>query len=163
MLTMTEIIGLILLIVVGLNLTANNALVSIIVSYVFHKDKTAGNVLRLLGAVMASSSVLIIIGYTEYAIYANIVILLLLAFITIRTRNRAFAEKMNARDRLLKEYEAEIKRKREKVQELRQKRRHDDDTPFGTEGQSIADMKKKAWNDGSMTSKDIINGFKNEK
>ncbi len=162
MLTMTEIIGLLLLILVGLNLTANNALISIMVSYIFHKEKAAGNILRLLGAVMALSSILVIIGYTEYAIYANIIIVLLLAFVAIRSRNRAFTEKMNARDRLLKEYEAEIKRKREKVQELRQKQRNDEETPFGTEGQSVADMKKKAWNDGSMTNKEIISGLKKD-
>lgn len=162
MLTITEIIGLILLIVVGLNLAANNALVSVIVSYIFYKDKAAGNVLRLLGAVMALSSILIILGYTDYAIYANIIIFLILAFIAIRSRNKAYAEKMNARDKLMKEYQDEIKKKREKVNELRAKRRTKDDTAFGTEGQSVADLKKKAWNDGSMTNKDLINGFKDE-
>ena len=161
MLTMSEIIGLILLIVVGLNLTANNAIISIMVTYIFHRDKAAGNVLRLLGAVMALSSVLVLTGYSDYAVYANIFIVLLLIFISIRSRNRAYAEKMNAREKLLKEYEDEIKKKRERVQELRMKQlSKEEDTPFGSEGHSVADLKKKAWNDGSMTNKDLINGFR---
>lgn len=161
----TEIIGLIALIIIGLNLAANNILVSILVTYVFYRDKTAGVVLRIAGIIMAFSSLLIIFNNIDYAIYANMFIIILLIFLSIRARNRAFSEKMNARDKLLKEYEEEIKRKRERVHELKKKgvKGDDDQAPFGVEAQSVSDIKKKMWNDGSMTNKELISGFKKDK
>jgi len=155
-----KVIVLIALIIVGLNLAANNTLVSILVSYVFYKDKSSGLVIRLCGIVMALSTLLVIFDMTDIATSINIIILLVFAFFSIRGRNKAYAEKMNARDRLLKEYQEEIKRKREKVQALKSKALNKDkDKPFGVEGQSVEDIKKKMWNDGSMTNKELINGF----
>ncbi len=164
MLKISEVIGLIALIIIGLNLTANNALVSILVTYMFYRDKTAGLILRFSGAIMALSSILIITGMTNYAIYANIIILLILTFFSIRGRTKAFKANMSAREKLLKEYESEIKLKKERVQELRTKILHkdDDDSPFGIEGQSVDTIKKKMWNDGKMTSKDLISGLKDD-
>ena len=160
---LSEVIGLIALIIVGLNFTANNALVSVMVTYIFYRDKSAGIVLRLSGIIMAASSLLIIFNHIDYVIYANIFILILLIFLSIRARNKNLSEKMSARDKLLREYEEEIKKKREKVNELKSKtKKKDDDAPFGVEAQSVKDIKKKMWDDGSMTNKDLINGFKND-
>ena len=153
-----KIIAILLLIIVGLNLSANNAFNSLLVTYVFYKDAIAGKLLRLFGIIVALSSILIILGMTSYCIYLNIIILLLLTFFSIRGRNKSFKDKMNARDTLLKEYENEIKEKREKLAALKNKtttKKEDTDT-----GKSVSTIKKEMWDDGTMTSKDLINGFK---
>lgn len=155
----TKIFAILLLIIVGLNLSANNAFNSLLVNYVFYKDALASKLLRLFGVIMALSSVLIVMNMTTYCIYLNIIILLLLTFFSIRGRNKAFSAKMSARDAMLKEYENEIKEKRRKLEALKQKATTKDDHE---KGKSVADIKKEMWDDGSMTSKDLINGFKDE-
>lgn len=155
----TKIFAILLLIIVGLNLSANNAFNSLLVNYVFYKDVLASKLLRLFGIIMALSSILIVLNMTTYCIYLNIIILLLLTFFSIRGRNKAFSAKMSARDAMLKEYENEIKEKRRKLEALKEKATAKDDHE---KGKSVADIKKEMWDDGSMTSKDIISGFKDE-
>jgi len=156
-----KIIAILLLIIIGLNLSANNAFNSLLVNYVFYKDAFASKLLRVFGIIMALSSILIIIDEITYCIYINIVILLLLTFFSIRGRNKAFSAKMSARDAILKEYENEIKEKRRKLEALKQKATSKTDEH--EKGKSVADIKKEMWDDGSMTSKDIISGFNNDK
>lgn len=159
---LNKIIAILALIIIGLNLSANNAFNSLLVNYVFYKDTLASLLLRFFGVIMALSSILIIFDMTTYCIYLNIIILLLLTFFSIRGRNKAFKVKMTARSALLKEYENEIKEKRKKLEALKQS------TPSKTKpvelekGKSVAEIKKEMWDDGTMTSKELINGFKNK-
>lgn len=156
-----KILAILLLIIIGLNLSANNAFNSLLVNYVFYKDKLASTLLRVFGIMMALSSILIIIDEIKYCIYLNIIIMLLLTFFSIRGRNKAFSEKMSARDAILKEYEKEIREKRKKLEELKQKGKASAEDQ--EKNKSVADIKKEMWDDGSMTSKDIISGFNDDK
>jgi hypothetical protein len=146
----------------GLNLSANNAFLSLLVNYVFYKDAFAAKLLRVLGVIMALSSILILLDMSTYCIYINILIILILTFFSIRGRNKALIEKMSARDRLLKEYEREIKEKRMKLEALKN-RVASKDIERKANGKSIHDIKKKMWDDGSMSQRDIINGLKDKK
>jgi len=155
----SKIITILVLIIVGLNLSANNAFNSLLVNYVFYKDAIASKLLRVFGIIMALSSILIIFDMITYCIYLNIIILLLLTFFSIRGRNKAFRAKMSARDIMLKEYENEIKEKREKLEALKQKATSKNDLE---KGKSVADIKKNMWDDGKISSKDLINGLKDK-
>lgn len=156
---LSEIILIMVLIIVGLNLSANNMLISILHNYIFYKDKLSGSLLRVSGIIMMLSSLLIILDYATYCIYVNLLLVLILTFFSIRGRNKAMHEKMSAREQLLKAYQDEIRQKREKLEQLKQNvaTNMSSDT---AEVKSVDDIKKRMWDDGSMTNKDLIAGFK---
>lgn len=156
---LTEIVFILVLIVVGLNLSANNMIISLLHNYIFFKDKLSAKLLRISGIIMMLSSLLVIIGYTNYCIYVNLFLILMLTFFSIRGRNKAFKEKLNAREQLLKAYQEEIKQKRERLEQLK----HSVASSVSTDQndpKSVEEIKKRMWDDGTMTSKDLIEGFK---
>jgi len=164
---LARIVFILILILVGLNLTANNSLVSILVGYVFYGDRFSGIVLRFSGLTMALSSLLVIFNYTQYCLYINILLFLILTFFSIRGRNKAYAVKASARDKLLKQYEEEIRRKRERIEELKHEQTEPKPKPAPAptgeaEKNLVSERKKKMWDDGTMTNKELINAFKED-
>lgn len=154
-----QIVTILLLIIIGLNLAANNAFISIMINYVFYKDPVAIRLIRVFGLTMALSSILVIINETTYAIYINVLIFLILTFFSIRGRNIAMREKMAKRDKLMQDYAKEIKEKRQRLEALKNKTATEA-SKADLETKSVQDLKKKMWDDGKMTNKDIINGLK---
>lgn len=150
-----------ILIIVGLNLTANNAFISLVVTYIFYKDRLAKRLIRMLGIIVALSSVFFIIDQPQIGVYVNVLVVFIFTFLSIRGHNNAMKERMNARDRLLKEYQDEIRKKRERIEELKH-HSVEKTKKSGDENLTPDEIRKKIWDDGSMTSKDIINGFKKD-
>lgn len=82
--------------------------------------------------------------------------ILILTFFSIRGRNKALREKLSAREQLLKAYQDEIRLKRERLEKLKQGVTKAEQS----EAKTVSDIKKQMWDDGKMTSKDLIDGFK---
>lgn len=156
----TLIIIVLVLIVLGLNLTANNALVSLLTNYIFYKDPLAKRLIRVMGIVVALSSIFFIIGQSNIGLYVNILVLFVLTFLSIRGHNVATRKRLEARDRLLKEYQEEIRKKREKIEELKKSGVHKATKP--EEHLTPDEIRKKMWDNGKMSNKEIINGLKDE-
>lgn len=158
----STIIIVLILIIVGLNMTANNTFISLIVTYIFYKDTLGKKLLRLLGAIIALSSIFFILRLPQYGIFINILVVFILAFLSIRGHNNAMRERAKIKERLLKEYQNEIKQKRERIEALK----HQDvekSTPPNPENLTPNEIRKKIWNDGSITNKELIKGFTEEK
>jgi len=157
MTALPNILYIMVLIIVGLNLSANNMLVSLMHNYIFFRDPLSAKLIRVCGVIMMLSSLLIILNYTTYCIYVNLIIVLVLTFFSIQGRAKAQRERLNAREQLLKAYQDEIRQKRERLEKLKHSTTSSEQP---SEAKTVDEIKKRMWDDGSMTNKDLINGFK---
>lgn len=140
---------------VGVNFLANNRLNQAITTHLFHSDKPSSLFVRLTGIAIIASVILFVMRLHLYGITLAMVTILVFVYLSIdgRARSEALLEKKKAE--MVAMHHAQIsERKKElektrakKIQELEESR----DKP-----QSVANMKKKMWDDGSMTNRDLI-------
>lgn len=154
----SQIITILILILIGLMTSANNTVHSLFSNFVFYRDKFATRMLRPIGILIALSSVLIPTGYEAFCLLLNTCIVLFITFFSIRGRNNAYRQKLNAREQLLKEYQAEIRAKREHIESLKENRTTVS-IADSSDSKDVDSIKKKMWNDGSLTNKELIDGL----
>lgn len=151
------------LIFIGLNLSANNTLHSLILHYIFYEDTISSNVTRIVGLIVLGSSLLVLANATDIAIMVNIFCIFTFVFFLIRGRSKSLSVQASKRQELLKQYETELAEKRQHLESLKQELSgdHSNETaePVIGAGKSVEDIKKQMWNDGSMTGKEIIENF----
>lgn len=152
------LIGMIMLLV-GINLAANNTLHSYIVKYVFYDDKMSYTIIRFIGLAILGSVLLLILGMQAYALVIVIISGILFIFLSIRGRSRAQHMLNQKRIESQRLYNEEIKRRRMEIDELKKQKREELEKDKG-KSQSISDIKKKMWDDGSMTNQDLIKNLK---
>lgn len=154
----SQIIIILILILIGLMTSANNTVHSLFSNYVFYRNTFATRMLRPIGILIALSSILIPLGHANLCLLFNTLIVLFITFFSIRGRNHAYRQKLNAREQLLREYQAEIRAKREHIESLKQNRTTVT-VADNNDSKTVDTIKKKAWNDGSLTNKELIDGL----
>ncbi len=156
----SQIIIILILIFIGLMTSANNAVHSLFSNYVFYRNKFATRMLRPIGILIALSSVLIPTGYESICFLVNTCVVLFITFFSIRGRNNAYQKKLNAREQLLREYQAEIRAKREHLESLKQNQTTVSvPETKDSDSKNVDSIKKKMWNDGTLTNKELIDGL----
>ncbi|MCT4599249.1 MAG: hypothetical protein N4A50_15375 [Vallitalea sp.] len=149
------VIYFITLLVVGLSLSANNFVHSLIVNVFFYNDSLSKNFTRILGLMLILSSILLIIGAYNLCIVLIFVVLITLIFLIIRGKNKSKGIKEKKKQELINNHLSEVATKMKKIEHLREKL----DTSQNTSHKSIKNIQKSRWNDGSPTQKEIIEGF----
>lgn len=144
---------------IGINLAANNTLHSYIVGYIFYNDKMSHRVLSFIGISMLVSVVLFITHMTLYAVFINILCMIIFIYLSIRGRSKAQSIKKSKREQTQQAYNAEIQRKKMEIAEIRKNKKQELEGGKG-KSKSLKDMKKEAWNDGSLSNQDMINKLK---
>lgn len=147
-----------ILLLVGINLTANNTLHSFIVHYLFYNDTISKKIIRLLGFLVLISVLLLILNLVLYAIIINIFVGLIFAFLTIKGRSKIATEKKQKRILAKKAYEDDIERKRVELEAIRQKKRAELAAPK-KKSSTVNEIKENLWDDGSKTNKELIEGL----
>ena len=151
----TTLVVVLILLFIGINMAANNSMITYILKYFFFSSTANMTLVRILGIAVLSTIVLILLDFEYYALIANVFIVIIFTFFTIRGRNKAkkVAEQKRAEKDAIYRAELEMRKKElaktraRKIKELEDSR---------NKPKSIKDMKKSMWDDGSMTHKEII-------
>lgn len=154
----TLLISMVILII-GINLAANNTLHSYIIGYIFFDDSMSNRILRFIGLMMLGSVVLLLVGMTSYAILVNLLCIMIFVFLAIRGRSKVQAIIKHKRTEAQNAYNEEIKRKKLEIAQIKQRKKNEFEEKKG-KPQSISEMKKQMWNDGKMTNKEMIENLK---
>jgi hypothetical protein len=114
-----KILLMLFLIITGISMSSNNYIHQFIVTVFYHRQSLATKILRPLGILIALSSVLFITGYEEIGLILNILIGMFLMFCFLRSRNQLRKNELSPREKAIQEYQAEIKAKREYIEQLK--------------------------------------------
>lgn len=147
------------ILIIGINLAANNTLHSYIIGYIFYDDSMSNKILRFIGILMLVSVVLLLMNKLSYAVLINLLCLMVFVFLAIRGRSKAQAIIKHKREEAQNAYNEEIKKKKIEIAQIKQKKKAEMEDKKG-KPQSISDMKKAMWNDGKMTNKEMIENLK---
>lgn len=143
----------------GVNMVANNRLNQFIITHMFYSSSSSSMLVRVLGVAILASFVLFLLQMPFYAAILGLFVMMIFTFFTIQGRAKAKAYEAKRKSDLEALHRAQLaerkkdlaKTRAQKIKDLEKSR----DKP-----QSVADMKKKLWNDGSMTNRDIIRDLK---
>lgn len=150
----------IFLILIGLNFLANNSFISVIKVYMYYNDPIGSRVIRFQGLAIIVSGLLLVVHMPEYGIFINVINFFLFIFFSIKGHNDFRAERLAKEEAARQKRLEELRIKKEKIEVLREKGLQH--TKKEEDGQTVSDVKKKMWDDGSMTGKDLLEGFKDE-
>lgn len=146
-----------ILILIGINLAANNMLHSYIITYIFHADKSSSLLLRVLGLTMIASVLLLIFDMHWYTLLANILIGILFTFLAIKGRSKARETIRLKEMQIQREHNEEIKRRRSELDTIKKRKREElDQKAAKNKPQSVKEIKDNIWDDGSLSNKEII-------
>ena len=151
-----------MLIIFGINLLANNTLDSILSKNFFNKDPFSIKAARFMGLLMTISAFFLLLNMPQITLMIDSFVILVLMFLMVRGMNNAYAARESRKAQLLKEYQDEILSKKRRIVQLKNRHRSDDETSNSSKkhGKSVQDIKKELWNNGSLTNKELIKGFK---
>lgn len=149
------VICFITLLIVGLSLSANNFIHSLIVNVFFYNDSLSKNITRILGLMLILSSVLLIINAYNLCIILIFIVLITLIFLLIRGKNKSRDVKEKMKQELIDIHLSEVEAKMKKLEHLREKLENNQNTSSKT----ISSIKKSRWNDGRPTQKEMIEEF----
>lgn len=150
----TLIVSLVLLFL-GINMAANNSVITFILKYFFFSSNANMTLVRFLGIAVLSTIILLLMDYEYYALIANVFIVIIFTFFTIKGRNQAkriAVQKRAERDAL---HKAELEMKKKELAKTRARKIKELEN-MRNKPKSIKDMKKSMWDDGTMTHKEII-------
>lgn len=153
------IVPILILLFIGINLSANNSFITFVLKYFFYGSTSTKALVRFLGIIILGSIVLILMQLYYYAIVVIICVIIVFTFFTIQGRNKAksIAEYKSRELKSLHKAQVEqrkielAKTRSKKIKEL-EKSRH--------KPQSVRQMKEKMWDDGSKTNKELIRDLK---
>ncbi len=149
----------ILFIFIGLILLANNTLNSIIVKKLFNNTAIAKFLTRLMGVCLIASTLFLITEQPTIAFSIVFFVILLFCFMTIKGKDSQKKMINEKKEEMLRSHQLEIAEKKAKINALREKVAQDNSP---TTMNRISYKKKKAWNDGSLTNKELIEKFKSK-
>lgn len=151
------IIGFIVLLAIGLSLSANNVIHSLVVNLFLYNDPLTNKFTRIMGVILILSSILFIVGAYDICMIVISFVLIVFIFLIIRSRNKSRDEKEKRKQELIKMHLSEVDEKMQKIQQLREKLETNQTTKTT---RSISNIKRSRWDDGRPTNKEIIEEFK---
>lgn len=108
-----------LLIVLGINLAANNILHRIIVDYIFTDDKISKIITRLLGLLLIISSLLLLFNFLYIFLLVNIAIIIIFLFFVIRSKSKNTSLYNKRKEELISKRKLELQQKRRNIEQLK--------------------------------------------
>lgn len=151
-----------LLLMVGINITANRRFGSFIVQYLFYKSSNNLTLLRLLGIGVLASAVLLILNLSIYALMIDTFVVLFFLFFTIQGRAKRKAYIAQKKAEQTKNYQETVDRRKAELDRIRAVRMTEIEQQK-SKPQSVRDIRNKMWNDGKMTNKEILENLNKKK
>ncbi len=157
----TTILLILLLLFIGISMTFNNQFITFVLNNLFFGSNLSNAIVRFLGLGVLSSIVLILLHMNYYALLVNTLVFLLFLFFTVQGRARV--KQVAEQKRLEKEAQHKANIEAQRVELARARARKIKDLEDSrNKPQSVKDMKGKLWNDGSLTSKELIRDLNKE-
>lgn len=119
MATLTKVILMIFIIILGISISSNNFIHQLIVVHILHHQRLATKMLRPLGIFIAISSVIFITPYEHVAILIYLLIMMVCIFYYIRSHKSGRRPKISPREKAIQMYQMEIKEKRQQLERLK--------------------------------------------
>lgn len=114
-----------ILIIFGLNLSANNLVHSIIVKYFFYNMKFTNVTTRLMGILLLASSYFVIIGQYDLCLLIVLFVIIIFIFLTIRGRSQAMRDYEKIKKEKIDMYVNEVENRKRKIVEIRSRLEHE--------------------------------------
>lgn len=152
------ITSILILLFIGINLTANNSVITFILKYFFFSNNTNKTVIRLLGVAILSTIVLILVGFQYYALLVNLLIAIIFTFLTIRGRNKAKQVAEQKRQEQYAMHKAQLEQRKKELARTRARKIKELEA-IRNKPKSVKKIKEKLWDDGSMTNRELINNL----
>ncbi|PKM68874.1 MAG: hypothetical protein CVU95_01980 [Firmicutes bacterium HGW-Firmicutes-2] len=150
----------ILLLFVGINLSANNTLHSAILNAIFYNDTISRTMIRVLGLGFITSALLLVLGLSTYTFFTVSFVTLVFIYLLIKGRSKSALVKEQKRAEAMREYNLEIMNKKRQIENMRQaKERAIVLAEKKKKQKNVQEIKEKLWDDGSMTNKELIDRF----
>ena len=155
----TTLLIILALLIVGINLAANNSFNGLIVKNLFFDSHASKNVVRLIGVGVLSSIILILLNMYYYALTLDIILAIVFTFLAIQGRAKVKRVTEQKKIELELRHKIEIEQRKLDLEKTRS-RKIKEMTDNKKKPQSVKQLKDKLWNDGSLTNKDMINHLK---
>lgn len=150
----------ILLLFIGINLSANNTLHSAILNSLFYNDTISRTLIRILGLGFITSALLLVLGLSTYTFFTVSFITLVFIYLVIKGRSKSALFKEQKRAEAIHAHNLEILNKKKQIENMRQaKEKAIQMTEKKKKQKNVQELKEKLWDDGSMTNKELIDRF----
>lgn len=155
--TQTQIILIfILLLGVGLSLSANNYIHSLVINIFLHHDPLSIIATRVIGLVLIVSSLLFLMGMYDICLIILSVVFIIFTFLVIRGKTKAQRSVRQRQQELIKIHKNEVQARMHRMQQLRNKM---DNKQKMRHVSPLLRMNRK-WDDGRPTNQEIIDEFR---
>ena len=150
----------IILLFVGINMSANNTLHSAILNALFYNDTISRSMIRILGIGIIASALLLVLGLSSYTFITVSFITLIFIYLLIKGRSKSALIKEQKRAEALRAYNQEIMNKKRQIEDMRRaKEKALLMAEKKKKQKNVQEIKEKLWDDGSMTNKELIDRF----
>jgi len=150
----------ILLLFIGINLSANNTLHSAILNALFYNDTLSRTMIRILGLGFITSALLLVLGLSTYTFFTVSFITLVFIYLLIKGRSKSALVKEQRRAEVMRAYNQEITNKKKQIEDMRRaKEKAVQMAEKNKKQKNVQEIKEKLWDDGSMTHKELIDRF----
>ncbi|MDF1617364.1 hypothetical protein [Petrocella sp. FN5] len=150
----------IILLFVGINMSANNTLHSAILNALFYNDTISRSMIRILGIGIIASALLLLLGLSSYTFITVSFITLIFIYLLIKGRSKSALVKEQKRAEALRAYNQEIMNKKRQIEDMRRaKEKALLIAEKKKKQKNVQEIKENLWDDGSMTNKELIDRF----